>query len=225
MSSGHGAAPSASRLRGPLTRRPGTAKVLVLVAVLLAVGLTPNRHLSWLVGWLVAAAAVAALAFVEWRSVARRLVLDVPLVVLGVAEALTGRGPHVVVAGLTLSRPGLTVGAAVLLKATIGVVAVSAVAACTTVPETVAALRRLHAPQWFCTLLALAHRQLDVLRDDLHRLRLAAGLRHPDGGWRARWSVGGRALAALFIRSADRADRLQLAAELRGGTLEEVVSA
>jgi energy-coupling factor transporter transmembrane protein EcfT len=49
-------------------------------------------------------------------------------------------------------------------------------------------------------------------------------LRHPDGGWRARWSVGGRALAALFIRSADRADRLQLAAELRGGTLEDVVS-
>ena len=224
MSSGHAAASTGDRLRGPLTRVPASTKVVALVGFLLAVGLTPDRHLRWLLGWLAMAAALAALAFVEWRAVARRLVLDVPLVVLGVAEALTGRGPHEHVAGLTLSRPGLTVGVAVLLKATVGVVAVSAVAACTTVPETVAALRRLHAPQWFCTLLALAHRQLDVLRDDLHRIRLATALRHPDGGWRSRWTVGGRALGALFIRSADRADRLQLAAELRGGTLEEVVS-
>jgi cobalt/nickel transport system permease protein len=188
------------------------------------VGLTPNPHLRWLAGWLVVAAAVAAIAYVEWRAVARRLVLDAPLVVLGLAEALTGRGPHTHVVGLTLSRPGLTVGAAVVVKATIGVVAVSAVAGCTTVPETLVALHRLHAPQWFCTLLALAHRQLDVVRDDLHRIRLATALRHPDGGWRASWSVGGRALGALFIRSADRADRLQLAAELRGGSLDEVVA-
>jgi cobalt/nickel transport system permease protein len=224
MSAGHAAASTSERLRGPLTRVPAPAKVLALVAFLLAVGLTPNHHLRWLSGWLLVAALVAGLAYVQWRSVARRLVLDLPLVVLAAAEALTGRGPHVAVAGLTLSRPGITVGVAVVVKATVGVVAVSAVAACTTVPETVDALARLHVPRWFCTLLALAHRQLEVLRDDLQRIRLATALRHPDGGWRSRWTVGGRALGALFIRSADRADRLQLAAELRGGTLDEVVA-
>ena len=64
-----------------------------------------------------------------------------------------------------------------------------------------------------------------MLRAELGRVRLATALRHPDGGRRAAWSVGARTLGLLFVRSTDRADRLQLAADLRGGDLGTVVAA
>lgn len=224
MSSAHAAAPSGDRLRGPMRRCPATAKVVGLLAFLFAVGLTPNDRPRWLAAWLVVAVAAAAVAYVDWRAVARRLVIDAPLVVLAVAQAAFGRGPDIALLGLDLSRPGLENGAAVLAKASIGVVAVSAVAASTTVPETLVALRRLGLPDWFCTLVALAARQVDVLRAELGRVRLAAALRHPDGGRRAAWSVGARTLGLLFVRSTDRAERLQLAADLRGGDLGTVVA-
>ena len=224
MSTAHGAATTSDRLRGPLRRTSPTVKLVGLVVYLLAVGLTPNHRGWWLAGWLGVALVVAAVAFVDWRSVVRRLVIDTPLLVLAVVQAVFGRGPDVEVVGLALSRPGLVGGAAVLAKATIGVVAVSAVAASTTVPETLGALRRLGVPVWFCTLVALAARQVDVLRAELGRVRLATALRHPAGGRRAAWSVGARSLGLLFVRSTDRADRLQLAADLRGGDLGSVVA-
>jgi cobalt/nickel transport system permease protein len=191
--------------------------VLGLVGFLLVVGLTPNHRLDVLAGWCVLACVAAALAFVDWRAVAGRLVLDLPIVALAATQALFGHGPHVQVLGLSLSQPGLEVGAALLAKATTGIVATSAVAACTTVPETLDALRKLGFPEWFCRMIALAVRQVDLLRAELERIRLATALRHPGGGRRAAWAVTARSLGHQLLRSAERAERVQLAARIRAG--------
>lgn len=221
MSSAHGgsAAPP-TRLRGPLTRVGAAPKLVLLVAFLVAVGLTPNHAGLALIGWLAVAALAGAIAYVEWRSVLARLALDVPLAVLAVVQALVGRGPDVHVLGIGLSRPGLTLGLGVLAKATIGVLAVSAVAASTTLPETLAGLRRLGLPAWFCRMLGLAARQVDLLRAELDRLRLAAALRAGRTSRRRTATVAAGSLGTLLVRATERADRLQLAADLRGGTLE-----
>jgi energy-coupling factor transporter transmembrane protein EcfT len=92
-------------------------------------------------------------------------------------------------------------------------VAVSAVAAATSTADTIEGLGRLGAPPWFRQLVALAARQLQVVRADLDRIRLAGAVR----GGRSTWSVATRSLGSLFVRSAERAERLQLATELRGG--------
>jgi Cobalt transport protein len=96
-------------------------------------------------------------------------------------------------------------------------VAVSALAASTTSSETVAALQRLGAPRWFCHLVALAARQLDVLRADFARLRRAAQVRSASGRRAPVAAAATRSLASLFVHAVERADRLQVAAELRGG--------
>ncbi|HEY4375759.1 MAG TPA: CbiQ family ECF transporter T component, partial [Acidimicrobiales bacterium] len=159
---------------------------------------------------------VAFLALTEWRSVARRLALDLPLAVLAVVYAFAGHGPHLHLLGLTLSRPGLQVGLAILAKATIGVIAVSALAACTTVPEIIDGLRKVGAPAWFRQLIALSARQLQVLRADLTRLRMAVHVRTATDQRRLALATGARSLGSLFVRTAERADRLHVAAELRG---------
>jgi cobalt/nickel transport system permease protein len=163
------------------------------------------------------AVTVALVALVEWRAVAGRLALDLPLAVLALSYALAGRGPYVEVAGLSLSQPGLRVGLAITAKATIGIVAVSALAASTSVPDTVAGLARVGAPAWFRQLLALSARQLQVLRADLARIRQAVAVRTATPRRGVALAAGARSLGSLFVRSTERADTLRLAAELRGG--------
>jgi cobalt/nickel transport system permease protein len=216
VSSAHGAERPAARLRSPVSTLAPEAKVVGLVAFLVAVAVTPpSRPWALAVDGAVALA-VAVVALVEWRAVAARLSLDLPLVVLAGAYALAGRGPHVEVLGLALSEPGLRAGLGVLAKATVGIVAVSALAASSSVPEIVDGLRRVGAPPWFRRLVVLTARQLQVLRAEFARLRLAVAVRTGSPRRAVALASGARSLGSLFVRSTERADRLQLAAELRG---------
>lgn len=217
MSASHAAGPAPDRLRGPLTAVPAEAKVVGLVAFMVVVAVTPPSRPSALAAAGAIAAAVAALAFVDWRAVLGRLALDLPLAALAASYALAGRGPHVEVVGVALSEPGLRAGLGILAKASIGIVAVSALAASTTVPDTIAGLARLGVPLWFRELLAHAARQLQVLRSDLARLRRAVDVRTAATRRTAALAAGARSLGSLFVRSTERADTLHLAALLRGG--------
>ncbi len=217
MSSAHATGPAPDRLRSPLTALAPEAKVAGLVAFLVVVAVTPPTAPWALAAQAGVAVAVAVLALVDWRAVAGRLALDLPLAVLAVAYAVAGREPHVEVLGLSVSQPGLRVGLGILAKATIGIVAVSALAASTSVPDTIAGLARLGAPGWFRQLLALTARQLQVLRSDLARIRRAVEVRTASQRRTVALAAGARSLGSLFIRSTERADTLRLAAELRGG--------
>jgi cobalt/nickel transport system permease protein len=216
VSASHGQAAPANRLRGPLSGLPPEVKVVGLVALLLVVGVTPPS-----VPWALAAQGaiaigLAVLALVDWRSVAARLTLDLPLAVLAVTYALAGRAPHTELLGITVSEPGLRAGLTILAKATIGILGVSALAASSSVSEILHGLARVGAPRWFVQLVALTVRQLQVLRRDLARLRLAVAVRTGSERRLEALAHGARSLGTLFVRSTERTDRLQLAAELRG---------
>ena len=213
----HAAGPAPDRLRGPLSGLPAEVKVVGLVAFLLVVAVTPPTAPWALAAQGAVAVAVAGLALVDARAVAGRLALDLPLAVLAVVYALAGRGPYIEVLGVSLSEPGLRVGLAILAKATIGIVAVSALAASTSVPDTITGLARLGVPAWFRHLLALSVRQLQVLRADLGRIRLAVEVRTASTRRTVALAAGARSLGVLFVRSTERADTLRLAADLRGG--------
>ena len=205
------------RIVGPLDRLAPEAKLVGLLGFLVVTAVTPPDRPAALAGQGAIALLIAVVASVEARSLLRRLVLDAPLVFLAATYAVAGRGPRTSVLGLSLSAAGLQVGSAVLAKATIGIVTVSAVAATTTVTEAVVGMRRLGLPGWFCDLVGLSARQTALLRSDLERLRLAAAVRCGGRGRRAEWSAVARALGASFVRATERVDRLQLAAQARGG--------
>lgn len=207
-----------ARVVGPLDGWAPEAKLLGLVAFLLVVAITPPGRPEALAAQAAIAAGVAAAALVERRALLRRLVLDAPFAVLAATYAVAGHGPRISVLGLSLSSPGLRVGLTLLAKATIGIVAVSAMAAATTVTEVVGGLRRLRAPGWLCDLVGLSARQVGVIGDDIGRLRLAAAVRAGGGGRRDRTAAMTRSLGVSFVRSIERVERLQLAAEARGAT-------
>lgn len=218
MSSAHGAQPAGERLESPLTRLAPEVKLVALVAFLVAVALTPPQRPGLFVLHGALVLVVVAVALVPLRTLATRLVFEVPVLALAATYAIAGKGPRVeVMAGLTLSRPGLVVAGSVLAKATIGVVAVSIVAASTTPTEMVRGLARLGAPSWFCDLVVLSVRQVEVLRSEAARVRLAAGLRGAPGRV-ATWRAVARGLGTLFVQGATRAERLATSIDLRSGS-------
>ena len=219
MSSAHGAAERpGDRIDGPLTHLAPEVKVIALVAFLVVVALTPASRPGAYVVQLLVAIGAALLAFVPLGVLARRSVFELPVLAIAVVYAAFGHGPRVAVGPLSLSEPGLEVAVAVLAKATIGIVAVSAVAATTTATELVRGLRRLRFPVWFCDLVAVAARQVEVLREEAARVRLAASVRAGGRRRRDEWRAVVRSLGGLFVRSSERAERLTTAIALRSGS-------
>jgi len=216
---GHGAAVRpGERVIGPLDRLAPEAKLAGLLGFLLVVAVTPPGRVSVLIAQGAVALTVAAVAAVEPRALLRRFALDVPLLFLALTYSVAGEGRRTSVLGLSLSAAGLQVGLTMVAKATIGIVAVSALAAATSIGEMVSGLRRLGFPRWFVDLVGLSARQAGVLGADVERLRLAASVRLGGRGRFAEWSAVARALGVCFVRATERVDRLQLAAQARGGT-------
>ena len=170
-SASHAAGPARSAARAAVRSGP-EVKVVGLVAFLLVVAVTPPTA-----PWALAAQGAVAVAVAGWpwstpgrgRPVGPRPAAGCP----GRRVRAGRKGAARRGAGPSLSQPGLRVGLAILAKATIGIVAVSALAASTSVPATIAGLARLGVPAWFRHLLALSVRQLQVLRAD----RPASGVR------------------------------------------------
>jgi cobalt/nickel transport system permease protein len=164
--------------------------------------------------------AVALLAAVPLRLLARRLVIEGPFVAFAVFLPLVGEAPHTDVLGLSLSVPGLWAAWNILVKGTLGVAATLLLASTTSVSELLVGLDRLHVPRAFTAIAGFMVRYGEVITGEARRMRIARLSRGHD----PRWIWQARALAAtagtLFIRSYERGERIHVAMLSRGFTGE-----
>ena len=183
----------------PVHRAPAHLKVAGLVVFMLVV-----------------VAVLVVLSGVPVPYLARRMVVETPVLVFALLLPLVATGPDVDVLGLSLSRPGLVAAAALLVKATLGVVASLLLAATTEPRDLLAGLERLRVPAQLVQIMGFMVRYLDVVTDELRRMKVARESR----GFTARdprhWPVLGRSAGALFIRSFERGERVHLAMISRG---------
>lgn len=118
--------------------------------------------------------------------------------------------------GLAVSRSGLWLLANAALKGTLGVCALVALGAGTPFADLLSGLHWLRVPRALVNITAFMIRYLDVLRDEIERMRRAADSR----GRRSRWlwhaRVIGQMIGALFLRSIERAERVFAAMQSRG---------
>ena len=159
---------------------------------------------------------VLRLAEVPFGFVARRLVFEVPFIAFAILLPFIGRGEQVEVLGLSLSVEGLWGAWNIIAKATLGLATSILIAATTTMPEFLRGFEHLHLPRVFTSTLSFMIRYLDVIADDMRRMRVARMSR----GYEPRWIWQARAVAAsagtLFIRSYERGERVHLAMLSRG---------
>ena len=130
----------------PVHRAPAHLKVAGLVVFMLVVVATPVGWLPAFVAYGVALAVLVVLSGVPVPYLARRMVVETPVLVFALLLPLVATGPDVDVLGLSLSRPGLVAAAALLVKATLGVVASLLLAATTEPRDLLAGLERLRVP-------------------------------------------------------------------------------
>jgi len=111
------------------------------------------------------------------------------------------------------ARPGFP---AAVSKSNLCILALLVLGWTTPFPELLQALRRLRLPSVMLTTLALMYRYLPVLAEEARRMQRARASRTFSRNRRLAWQNLGAILGGLFVRTADRAERIYLAMCARG---------
>jgi cobalt/nickel transport system permease protein len=111
------------------------------------------------------------------------------------------------------ARPGFP---ATVSKSNLCILALLVLGWTTPFPELLQALRRLRLPSVMLTTLALMYRYLPVLAEEARRMERARASRTFSRRRRMAWQNLGAILGRLFVRTADRAERIYLAMCARG---------
>jgi cobalt/nickel transport system permease protein len=200
----------------PVHRAPAHLKIAALLGLMLLVVATPKSWFWAYAGFLALLLAVVAASRVPLAYLGKRMVVEVPFVVFAVLVPFVATGPRTEVLGLSVSEPGLLSAGGLLAKGTLGVLASLTLAATTEPRELLAGLERLRLPQQLVQIMGFMVRYLDVVTDEMRRMRVARESR----GFSARnpkaWPVLARSAGALFIRSYERGERVHLAMLSRG---------
>lgn len=201
---------------GPLHRVAPQCKLLATVLFVVAVVATPKEQF-WAFGLHAGLVVVAAVvARVPLRTVARRLVIEVPFLLFAVLLPFLGRDRSVDVLGLQLSRPGLWAAWNIVAKGTIGVAASIVLASTTSVPHVLQGLERLRVPRQLVAITGFMVRYGDVVGDELRRMRIARESRGAASGRIGNARAVASSAGALFVRSYERGERVYLAMASRG---------
>ncbi|MEU8345799.1 cobalt/nickel transport system permease protein [Actinomadura meyerae] len=200
----------------PVHRLPPQCKLVAVLAFVLLVVATPRERI-WAFGvYALLLAAVAAAARVPFRTVARRVVIEVPFVAFAFLMPFVAEGEKIAVLGLRLSESGLWGAWNILAKGTLGVVASILLAATTEPRLLLLGIERLRMPQLITQIATFMLRYGDVVTAELGRMKTARAAR----GFEARdiraTGVLAKSVGALFLRSYERGERVHLAMLSRG---------
>lgn len=197
-------------------RLPAHCKLVALLGFVLLVVATPPGVFWAFGGYAALLLAVALVARVPLRTVAARMVVEVPVAGFALLLPLIAGGPRIRVWGpLTVSESGLLDGWNVLAKATLGVVASILLAATTEQRDLLAGLERLRLPGPLVQIAGFMVRYLELILDQMRRMRTAQLSRGLPGGLRS-WPALARTAGVLFIRTYERGERVHLAMLSRG---------
>jgi cobalt/nickel transport system permease protein len=111
---------------------------------------------------------------------------------------------------------GLARSGILLMRAWIAVSAMILLVNTTTFDHLLRALRSLKIPPLFLLLLSFFYRYLYLLWDEAERLQRARNLRYFGGFWKRQAALLGHLVTSLFLRSYERAERVQMAMTARG---------
>ena len=200
----------------PLHALAPEVKIAAVLAFVAGVALTPRRAV-----WVFAVDAVVVitmLAVVGYRprQLVSRMTVIVPFLVFAAMVPFVAGGEQVGVGGLELSREGLWAAWNTAAKTLLGFGASLVLAGTTPVPELIRGLDRLRVPATVVSIVSFMFRYLDLVVEELGRLRVAVTARGHDPRWLWQARPMASAAGALFVRSYERGERVHGAMLARG---------
>lgn len=177
-------------------------KLGLSLAVILGVAALPAQQAQWVLLVVPLLLVLAALSHVV-RPVLRGTLKALPFLVgLSSLSLFHGRG-------------ALLLG--VFSKALVSVLTLQILIATTPTAELIRALRRARVPEVLCSTVALLARYSFLIGDESTRMRRARAGRTMRASRWAVWRALGSSVGLLFVRSVQRAERVQAAMRARGG--------
>ena len=207
-----------SDLQSPLHQLDPRAKLVGFVALIIICVTTPPDLYAAFAAYLGLELVLVLVSRLPWKHVLKRMLIVLPfiLVVAVFLPFFNKGGGSYNLGPVTVSSHGLTVLWNVTIKSTVSVLAIILLSSTTPFPEMLKGMERLRVPHLMTTLLSFMYRYIFVLMDELQRMRRARDSR----GWRGKWlwqvKVIGHMIAALFLRSYERGERVYAAMLARG---------
>jgi len=223
MSGGHGHAGSGSivgRLfvhgHSLVHRLAPEVKVVAVFAFVVTVALTPRERVAAFAVYATAMVGVIAVTRLPVRVVLSRLAVVLPFVTFALLVPFIGGGEQTEVLGVELSVDGLWATWNILAKAVLGASASIVLSATTPVPDLLRGLTRMRVPKVMVAIVAFMVRYLDLLVEQLGRMRTSMTARCHDPRWLWQVKPIASSAGALFVRSYERGERIHQAMLARG---------
>lgn len=194
------------------------AKLIGLVAFVVAVALTPRQTVGAFALHAGVLGTVIALARLGPRLIFTRLAAIIPFVAFAAALPFVGDGTTVDAGPFALSVDGLWAAWNIVAKAALGATASIVVTATTPIPDLLAGLSRLRVPNTIVGIIGFMFRYLDLIVDEMARMRRAMTARGHDPRWLWQARPIAASAGALFVRTYERGERVVDAMAARGFT-------
>jgi cobalt/nickel transport system permease protein len=207
-----------SNLSSPLHRLDPRAKLVGFVVLIVICVTTPPNLYAAFAAYLGLELVLVLVSRLPWKHVLKRMLIVLPfiLVVAVFLPFFNKGGGSYNLGPLTVSSHGLMVLWNVTIKSTVSVLAIILLSSTTPFPELLKGMERLKVPHLMTTLLSFMYRYIFVLMDELQRMRRARDSRGWSGKWLWQAKVIGHMIAALFLRSYERGERVYAAMLARG---------
>ncbi len=218
MSGAHGSTVSRIFIPGDsrIHRLSPETKLVAVVAAVIVMAVTPRQEVVAFALYAVGALSVSALSGIGVRTYLKRLVVIIPFILFAVIVPFLSGGESVQVVGVSLSVDGLWATWNILVKAGLGATMSIALSATTPVAELLHGMTRLRVPRLLVAIIAFMLRYIDVLVEQLGRMRRSMVARGHDPRWLWQIKPIASSAGALFVRSYERGERVHQAMLARG---------
>ena len=200
----------------PLHRAAPQVKIAGAFGLVLAIVATPREAIWAFALYALIIVGAGAVAQITPGFALRRLLVEVPFVLVALFLPLFGGGDMVTVAGIDLSIVGLWDAWNILAKATLGLSVAIILGATTQVTQLLSGLDGLRVPTIVTAIAGFMVRYIDVIASDWSRMRVAMASRGHDPRWIAQVGPSSRMVGAMFVRTYERGERVYLAMASRG---------
>lgn len=191
-------------------------KILSAVGLVVCFAVTPRQALWAFALHALVVALLARASRVPVRFLGLRLVAVLPFVAFALVIPFVAAGAQTDILGIRVSIEGLWGAWNIVAKALLGACVSILLTATTEIPEIIRGLAVLRVPAMVTGIATFMIRYLELIADELARVRIAMTSR----GYDPRWLHQGRPIAAsagaMFVRSYERGERVHAAMLARG---------
>lgn len=196
------------------------AKLVAALGMVVSSAITPREAVWAFAIYGAVIAGLIGLARVPAGFVARRLLVVAPFVVFALFIPFIGTGETTEILGIEVSIDGLWGAWNILVKALLGASVSILLTATTEITDIIRGLSILRVPALFISITTFMIRYLELIADELGRMRVAMTSRGYDPRWISQARPIASAAGALFVRSYERGERVHAAMLARGFTGE-----